>query len=785
MNRKIKQLFKNLKYGIRDNMGSTMVIVIVALAFVGILGATIMWMSLNNYMMKTTDARQKESFYSAETVMEQIVAGLQEDASAAVEDSYTKVLQKYSNSNETQRRYEFQTEYFLALKKELEDGSGTFKIDKLVSYVDPTLLDEGTTGRTRQLTSTASQMVVNPTSIVLKDIHLVFEDERGLTSIIHTDITIGVPSIDFTQSSSVPDIFNYCLIAEKSLTGASGTGQVTVNGSIYGGSGYTETEIAADPTLVDKNGIVLNDKWKIQNADKIVTNQDITLTNANAELIVGGADDNDVPMLWAENINVDSGNIKLHAKSYISDDLTLSGNGATATLEKDYYGYGNSLTDTSASSAIIINGIGTTLNMQKLEQMLLAGHAYIGTSQASTETVLPNGTSETTKNVMMGESIAIKGNQIAYLVPDECIGVLDGITMVGKNPMSQKDYEAMIAEYNKYKDDPDHTYEIVSPAKPIEALGGVPLSAYASSTDPTTQVGNTDPGLDPTDKIYTEVFYPSNGETVVYYYMKLTEANANKYFADYYGLKKEKLDNYFSIYTSGAGIQTNNHFTRINTQGNWMSSADAAVGTGSALNVAKPEDAVELITENEHYTKVYEALKAKLVLSDTATDDEKKNGVFKNIINVTEVTNFTGVNGGEVDFTTTDGFKAVITNGDFHYTGAGDQKKIRLIVSLKDVTISGDFTGLIMAQGDVLVQSGATINSAGEEASVTSTGREELTKVLQCKLSDTVETRPIDLFMNSSKYILDGTAIDADDAEEVINPVVFQNLVQYANWTKQ
>lgn len=786
MKQKSNKMMHAIKHCLKDNMGSSMVLVIVAIAFVAILGAAIMWMSLNNYMMKVTDARQKESFYSAETVMEQIVAGLQEDASAAVADSYTKVLQKYSNSTDAQRLYEFQLEYFLALQKKLEDSSDPHKYNmvKLIEYVDPDLLDEAATGHTRELTglngcvmeSVGAGAGAVPTNIVLKDIHLVFEDDRGYTSIINTDITIGVPAIDFTQSASVPDIFSYCLVADRSLTGKEGTGLVTINGSVYGGSGYTEEEIAADATKENKNGITVNDKWKLQKADKIVTDRDITLTNATAELTVGGADTEDVPMLWAENLNVENGKLKLHAKTYIADDLMIGGTGSTVTLEKYYYGYGNSLTDTAASSAIVINGLNTTLNMQKLEELLLAGHAYIGTASAAPGVATVPGADGQpdyvveNKNILMGESIAVKGNQIAYLVPDECIGVLDGETVMGKNPMTSKEYTALLTEAAKYQNDPDHTFSEVSYTKTVSALGGAPLGAYASA--------------------YKTIFCPSNGETLVYYYIVMDEDNANRYFMNYYGMKKEKLNRYLSIYTSDAGIQANTDFVRINTQGNWMQAQTAGDVVTSQLNPAVKEDAVDLTTENEHYTKVFEALKAKLILSDNVTDDEKKNGVFTNLINIEAMENFTAANGGAVEFTTAADeagktYRAIITNDDFHYTGNGTQKDIRLIVSLKDVTVSGDFTGLIMAKGDITVDAGVTITSAGEAASASSTGRDELTRVLQCKYTETIETRPIDMFLNSSKYVLDGTVVGTDDTADVLNPIVFQELVRYQNWIKQ
>ena len=538
--RRIKNMIQHMRHCLRDHAGSSMVLVIVAIAFVAILGATIMWMSLNNYMMKITDSRQKESFYSAETVMEQIIAGLQEDASAAVADSYAKVLQKYSNSTDAQRVYEFQQVYFNTLIMELAASSNTFQLSKLAAYVDPALLDEDATGRTRELTSAACIMErvgvgagSVPTGIVLKDIHLKFEDERGYTSIINTDIVIGVPNIDFTQSASVPDIFSYCLVADKSLTGSIGTGLVTVNGNIYGGSGYTKAEIDADATKKDKNGITLNDQWKIQNADQIVTNKDITLANTNAALTVGGADGDDIPMLWAENINVKNGNLMLHSKTYIADDLTIAGTNSTVTLEQGYYGYGNSLTDTAASSAIVINGLNTTLDMKQLDELLLAGHAYIGTSSVAPDmTTVPSTEGQpnyvvNNKDMLMGESIAVKGNQIAYLVPDECIGVLDGETVMGKNPMTSKEYTDLLTEVGKYQNDPEHTFSEVSYTKTISALGGRPLGTYASE--------------------FQTIFCPSNGETLVYYYIVMDEDNSNRYLNDYNQLKKDRQDRNLTV----------------------------------------------------------------------------------------------------------------------------------------------------------------------------------------------------------------------------------------------
>ena len=51
-----------------DNKGSAMVVVIIAMAFIGILASVLMYMSLLNYQMKVNNLKAKDNFYSAETV---------------------------------------------------------------------------------------------------------------------------------------------------------------------------------------------------------------------------------------------------------------------------------------------------------------------------------------------------------------------------------------------------------------------------------------------------------------------------------------------------------------------------------------------------------------------------------------------------------------------------------------------------------------------------------------------------------------------------------------------
>lgn len=82
--------------------------------------------------------------------------------------------------------------------------------------------------------------------------------------------------------------------------------------------------------------------------------------------------------------------------------------------------------------------------MSGVNTLMLAGRAYIGTNTTKKELdqnaeAVANGDAakKNEKAVLMGESITVKGGQIAYLVPTECLGVYNGETIIGQNPVTQ------------------------------------------------------------------------------------------------------------------------------------------------------------------------------------------------------------------------------------------------------------------------------------------------------------------------------------------------------------
>lgn len=163
--------------------------------------------------------------------------------------------------------------------------------------------------------------------------------------------------------------------------------------------------------------------------------------------------------IWADNIVL--GNTKSYNTSvagdimlikgnmFVKDDTSLDADRASFTLNGAYYGYSDATfpddmhlvteytnrvnggeyavtnKDHYNSSAIVVNGQNTKLDLSQTQALFLNGRAYIEMSKNTTTVTTKNDTVETvtnsytydsaTQDYRTGESISIKSNQLAYI----------------------------------------------------------------------------------------------------------------------------------------------------------------------------------------------------------------------------------------------------------------------------------------------------------------------------------------------------------------------------------
>ena len=633
--------------------------------------------------------------------------------------------------------------------------------------------------------------LVNGSSLILRNVFVSYTEGDRL-SIVSTDLCLDVPEIVFTQSGSIDDLYDYLLIGNQGISLTKGSGQVTGDGSIYAGIDETTA----------KGGIVINpaSSLAINNGRYVISKGEIDVVGPGAGFIVRDARETG-SSVYAKSLDLQSGMISLDSKTYIANDLTLSGNGSKATLTKEYYGYGTSMatglegspTEQENSSAIIINGQNSTVDMSGVNTLMLAGRAYIGTNTTkkeldqNTAAAVEDAGKKNEKAVLMGESITVKGGQIAYLVPTECLGVYNGETLIGQNPLTQDQAVKMQA----YKDQYGKEFREVDFTRPVSRLGGESLASFGVAD------------MDHIRKVNTQyVGGGTESKSLTYYYLVMDADYAAKYYQTYYKQdnNKETIDNYFKKYATG-GILLGDYTSEQNSYtilGNALVS-DVLSQSGVSL-LASRENATSAMTPAEAAQKSADIANVYKGLTTNLSEDGASASTFQNVFESVikkEITTkqedgsekkepiqeylVDNGTGGTMEFTTEDGLKGIITTGNYTLSSAtGGASNIRLIVSLGDIVIDRNFTGLAIAKGTITID-GATHNGAAS----LKRNKMELYKVLNATTGVEGDTiTPMAFFVNGETSLADGVQEASTDDAGNLN-IDYTEIVRYMNWEKR
>lgn len=735
-----------------DNRGSSILMVILVVAGIGVMAAIALWVSLRNVQMKTTDAEIKESFYSAEGVLEQVKAGVKEKAEAAYKEAVTKDLEnfaKYGNSSQTpagaasstvsekaRRAEDFKRNFKDTFKRSIDRGTaGEYNIKSISNLVDQSLLNSPTypyavvSAMNGGFSRDEGIVKDEDDKLVLKGIKVRYVSEDEQVSEIVTDITVAVPKPDVVSRTSDLDLFDYAIIGDKGVEVIAGN--VDIKGSVY--AGFSDALNKQAFVAKSYTNVGLYDKTLIANGTVNVANNASLKASPNQKI-------------WAGNILLDGGRAELTGASYVADDLTLSGERSSAKISGTYKGYGNDKNVAGSSSAIIINGKDSSIDMSGAKEVALAGYSYIATGN---ERLRDNsiGEARNNKDIKMGESIAVKGNQIAYLMPGEWIGTdSNKESKFGHNPLSYDEYNKLLNE----KDSSGKNYVLVD------------TKARAYKTGKTFEdYGVTKSDLDANyTKIFVQPITGISSDGLVYFYVNLPQDKAARYFNDFYAADKnraEELKKHTDFYTDTIKSAAE---ANIKTVGNYtLYDNDLVVLPGKTST----------IDNTGKFIKTFRALCTNLTTKVKA--GQRENEVFKNIINEAVLNGYlAGVVQKEVSV---NGVKAVITSGYYEYNGSSGD--VRLIVALGDVRVSKTFTGTIIARGKV------TVNSAGEIKSDDS-------GIIKNLISEPLTAGGSDyfykVFRDGEAFAASGSTVSGNDLF-ADGSVDLSKLVSYSNWKKK
>lgn len=731
-----------------NNKGMSLIMVIAVISLVTIFATVALALGVYNYRMKQTNKLSKNNFYDAERVLDEIRLGLQSDVSDAMSQAYVDTMSKYSDTyNKNAKRTEnFQNIYVNVLRERLESGddANCYDMEYLLDF-----LDERVKQNTVLTTISGKKptLIANENGLALKNLYLKYTDSKGMMTEVMTDIQIQYPQIDFTQTGSYPNVPDYIMIAQEGISVQSYTSQIDMDGSIYaGGAGLTlgngnKVYITPQNEVVTNNTLLLDSKSEFH-ADKKVA-------------------------VWTRDINVaNASKLILEGTSYVANDLTLVG-GADVTLGGDYYGFGNPKTAIQAdnmdnatkreieddpaaySSAILINAIGSPskakLNLKNMMNLVLAGNAYIGDS-----------------SVMMGESLTVKSNQLAYLVPESCLGT--------SNPMTNAVHTEKLNETGQT----DATSkERVFKSKILEKVkAGVAPQA-------------------------SEITMITSGN-MYYYYIQFDNAKAaNDYFKKYFHESGAKIKDYLTLYVEDKALTVNeNPVSKKALNGNILvydelgvRSLEDTITQGTDLS-----DSEEYRTKEIKWQEMYGAYNTNLTVNyDDLTGAQKQKTVFENLVRKDELfkiaksgwflyTEGQGTNKKEyaayfIDNPTT----ALKIDVSFLHS-APKGAEVTLVIATGDIEVAQDFDGTMIAEGKITVEPHAMSMSYNKKAvalaNLISGGTYYSTDE-----SKNGAYNLQDYLIDSERYT--GRTVSLTHDKGKGNKIHLEDLVVYTNWSKR
>ncbi|NKF07885.1 pilus assembly PilX N-terminal domain-containing protein [Clostridium gasigenes] len=436
----------------KKRRGSSLIIVIIVMAILFTTGSAILTLTASDYKMRTNASKKLENLYAADSGLDIVENVILKNSEAAIIYANKKIKEKYDGQEMTKVLYEkinvdFKAEFINFLGKEALGNGMDSKKDailaqgiingkyKVLNSAGDEFIWKENIDKKSEIEIIEYKYVEYKGTIIIK-IKSTFETmnrEIKNKKILTTKYTVGIPDYKEPISSDSVLIDIYPVFDAKVIT-ADGNltlkGKAEVKGDIWvkGDSELGENPAYAfdkyrggisveNGELNLKGNIITNRTLHLKNKSKAIVTGDVYALNAYVGKSdkTGSSKDNKLQIEKEDNIG---GNL------IVNNDLSLNAINSNVSMN-NFYGINDktddSLTNISKamkSSSIIVNDTSDTSTLTVTNDTYIMGVAYINTLEDKYQT---------------GESVAIKGNYIAY--SDVLPGYEDKVTLKYYNPL--------------------------------------------------------------------------------------------------------------------------------------------------------------------------------------------------------------------------------------------------------------------------------------------------------------------------------------------------------------
>lgn len=482
-----------------DNKGNTLAIVLIGILIVSVLGTVILKATSVNVDMKISNLKGKQNFYYVERAIDEIYAGIGDDVSRAIKESYDneiqQVIKKTSNyvinssmSADFENGYKARLNVYNTIDSAVSRMEGIINASSAFDGLGINISVK------KSSTSTVDFCVPeHPREIIIKDVVVKSTSTTNTKyeSSVKTNFVIEVPNITFSfddaPDTDLDELFKYAIIAnggisdkEDILDNEDGAvevklGTTTVNGNIYAGGYHDWADKNIGTMWLDKEGICVSGNGKLvinganvvsKGAVKLDTGAEIQFNGEGSIPVAEKRIDTDLTLrLWANDILL-TGNgatVDINGDCFIKDDLEVNGLQGTVDISGSYYGFGyKNISDTDMNEANsnetisleaenILTGSYYRMEHEERSAVIINGDkADVKLTTGGSKQLVLGGRAyidlsgnigqNRSADYMTGESISIKGNQKIYLLDNPALYQGESPTAVIKgNPMSIND----------------------------------------------------------------------------------------------------------------------------------------------------------------------------------------------------------------------------------------------------------------------------------------------------------------------------------------------------------
>jgi len=710
-----------MKRHFNNKKGSTLVLLVMAIAIIAVLGTSVLGVTMMNLKIKKTNTAIKQSFYLSESGLDKaydraydiVVDAINQSNSVAqgfLQEFTPTKLEKLIEYSKDRDPIDPENEKYLVYIKDSDDDTIPDSYnetniqkdakDKFYSeyktYIDANI--NKLAGNYTVASKDGNKVVVGltnkgwsgdkETGELTLALESTYKNKDNIQKETAVNLVLSTPeySTPYTISTELIPVNQYWtkMLTAKNL--------YIKNNSTFNGDVYVSNNLKMNSSSAASTTANFNDILAVKGEDGTTLIGGIELKAANSSIYT-----NDV---YANNIWLNGEKTTFYSSGsgvYVKDDLEMNGLIQRVEIDGSYYGFGNGgeKEDNTLNSAIIINSNDISeVNGSKFSidnDLYLFGTAYIQNLKKL----------ELAAIYATGESLSIKGNYKAYSMPLSFSGAKSGLkSLMGDNVM----------------------FELYEPLPPLVTK----FKAESEDKDPVS--------LSPIDKSW-----------YFYYYNEQTKGDtANKL-----NLGNGNINIKGDIITYGASINEDVINTSQYLIDDWDKIKDNMQDKYD-LQI-KYFGAAELMGTDE------------LRFSDQVKpidDTNEKNEIYKSgvLYNMTDATYSMSAGNYEGLLVTN---KPIEMSGNVNFTG--------LIVTSNDITINGDldYKGAIICGGDITIN-GTTKTTITYDEGIVKKYVKENKLYGSVFVSGTSTKKFITLYQTSS-----GATVDVED---------FRSLLEFNSW---